>query len=370
MSLNKLLEGQLKYMNSYYEVIAVSSDEKGLKKVGVKEGVATYTVEMTRKITPLKDIKALFKLYFFLKNEKPTIVHTHTPKAGIIGMLASKLANTPVRLHTVAGLPLLEATGTNRKILNFVEKLTYRCATKVYPNSFGLKTIIENEKFTKSSKLKVIGNGSSNGIDTEYFSKDKIEKETLQSVKKELGISENDFIFIFVGRIVGDKGINELVEAFNNLCEKHKNIKLLLVGSFEEELDPIKSKIKKIIEINKSIITTGYQEDVRPYFALSHILTFPSYREGFPNVVMQAGAMGLPSIVSNINGCNEIITEGINGSIVKTKDVNALQLKMKSYLTDTIKFNETKKQARDIIVQKYQRSVILKALLNEYEKFK
>ena len=369
ISLDKLLEGQLKFMSQYYKVCAISSDEKALKKVGEKEGVNIHVIEMTRKITPIKDIIALFNMYVFLKKEKPYIVHTHTPKAGIIGMIASKLANVPVRLHTVAGLPLLESTGTKRKVLDFIEKLTYSCATKVYPNSFGLKKIIEYEEFTNPYKLKVIGNGSSNGIDTEYFNKENISEALLESKKNQLGISKNDFVFIFVGRIVEDKGINELVEAFCNLIEKHKNIKLLLVGSFEEDLDPVKSETKRLIQNTKNIIATGYKDDVRPYFAASHVLTFPSYREGFPNVVMQAGAMGLSSIVSNINGCNEIITEGINGSIVSVKDVKSLQLKMESYLLDNDKYNTMKKQAREVIVQKYQRSTVLETLLDEYRKF-
>ena len=369
MSLNKLLEGQLNFMNQHYDVIAVSSGDKALKRIGQKEGVSTFNVEMTRKITPLKDLASLVKLYFFFKKQKPRIVHTHTPKAGIIGMLAAKLANVPIRLHTVAGLPLLEAKGFKRKILNYIEKLTYSCANRVYPNSYGLKSIIEQENFTAKEKLKVIGNGSSNGIDTNYFNPRLINENDKESLRADLKVSNKDFVFIFVGRIVSDKGINELVESFNKLSLELNSIKLLLVGPTEADFDPIKEKTKKTINENIKIITTGYQQDVRPYFAISNVLVFPSYREGFPNVVMQAGAMGLPSIVSNINGCNEIIKDNINGSIVMVKSVNSLYDKMKNYAENTEEYKNIQNNTREIIVNKYQRSSFFKALLKEYKTF-
>ena len=152
LSLEKLLEGQLTFMNSFYEVTAISAEKERLEKYGRDNGVRTFWVEMTRAITPLQDLKAVLKLYIFFRKEKPLIVHTHTPKAGIVGMLAARIAGVPIRLHTVAGLPLLETKGIKRKVLNFVEKLTYKMATKVYPNSVGLKDIIISEKFSSESK--------------------------------------------------------------------------------------------------------------------------------------------------------------------------------------------------------------------------
>ena len=164
LSMNVLLKNQLRYMSEYYEVKAVSSPGKLLDEVSKREGVETVPVLMTRAITPIGDLKALWKLYRFMKKEQPLIVHTHTPKAGLLGMLAAKLARVPIRLHTVAGMPLMESTGTKRKILELTEKLTYNCATRVYPNSKNLSEFIIKEKFCKTSKLKVLGNGSSNGI--------------------------------------------------------------------------------------------------------------------------------------------------------------------------------------------------------------
>lgn len=367
ISLEKLLTGQLEFMKTYYDVIAVSSESENLKKYGKKNNLSVFPVEMTRKITPIKDIKAIFRLYSFFKREKPFIVHTHTPKAGLVGMIAAKMAGVPNRLHTVAGLPLLEKTGFLRKILNLVEKLTYSCATKVYPNSNTLKQIIINENFTQNDKLKVFGKGSSNGIDTTYFNPNQISDEVKFSLRGKYKISEDDFVYIFVGRLVKDKGINELAKAFDRLSNENEKIKLLLVGPQEPDLDPLSKEVQSIIWNNNQIISVGYQEDVRPFFAIANVLVFPSYREGFPNVVMQAGAMGLPSIVSDINGCNEIVMEGINGVIVPVKNEEVIFEKMKDILNKEF-YLSLSSASRKEIVENYEREYIWREILNEYKR--
>ena len=368
ISLDKLIAGQMKFMTSHnFEVIGISSPGELLEKVGNNEGIKVEGIKMSRKITPIQDLKAVLKLFRYLKKEKPYIVHTHTPKAGIVGMLASYLAGVPIRLHTVAGLPLMEVREVKRFVLNFVEKLTYKCSTRVYPNSYGLKKIILKNRFTSENKLKVIGNGSSNGIDTSYFDPELFSIKDNEDLKTNLGIKKTDFVFIFVGRIVSDKGINELIEAFDKMSLVEENIKLLLVGPFEDELDPLHKKTKVLINNNNKIILVGYQNDVRPYFSISNCLVFPSYREGFPNVVMQAGAMKLPSIVSDINGCNEIIENNVNGIIITVKDTNAIYNSMKKIYYDKDLFKDVKSKSRNAIKKKYEREVYWGLLLNEYK---
>lgn len=354
-------------MNSHFEVTAVSSDEPYLSEVAKREGVNFHPLEMTRKITPIKDLIAIRKLYRFLRKEKPSIVHTHTPKAGIVGMIASVIAGVPIRLHTVAGLPLMETNGIKRTILNLVEKLTYSCATRVYPNSKGLQDFIIKENLSKASKIKIIGNGSSNGIDTSHF-KDNFDDQFKKDLNQAIGISSRDVVFVFVGRIVGDKGINELVEAFTAIDQTKNSCSLLLVGPFEEELDALNSDTKTTILTHNKIFHVGYQKDVRPYFAIADVLTFPSYREGFPNVVMQAGAMGLPSIVTHINGCNEIITQDVNGIIIPVKDSKSLQDAMVSLLNDKEKRLSLAAHSRSTIVDRYERQQVWDAILQEYQR--
>ncbi|MGI0107057.1 glycosyltransferase family 4 protein [Salinimicrobium sp. WS361] len=366
LSLEKLLEEQLTFMNNYFEVTAVAAEKERLEQYGRNNGVGTFHLEMTREITPGKDLKALFKLYQYLRKNKPEIVHTHTPKAGIVGMMAAKLAGVPVRLHTVAGMPLMETSGTKRKILEQVERLTYNLATKVYPNSEGLKKVILKHNFTKPDRLLVLGEGSSNGIDTAYFNPADFSTEQKRETRRSLNIPSDDLVFIFVGRLVKDKGINELVQAFNRLVSEIENISLLLVGPFEQELDPITDKNFEAIKTHPKIFTTGYQVDVRPYFAIAHVLVFPSYREGFPNVVMQAGAMGLPSVVTDINGCNEIIREEENGLIIPVKDEEALLFALKKLATDAELRKKLAANSRSLITQKYERKIFWDLLLEEY----
>lgn len=368
ISLKVLLKGQMRFMNNYFKVMGVSSGGQDLNAVKDEEGIMVVSIEMSRKITPVKDIRSLWEFYKLCKKEKPQIVHSHTPKAGIVGMLGARFAGVPLRLHTVAGLPLMETNGMKRKILDFVEKLTYTSATNVYPNSKGLYDFILQNKYTSKKKLKVIGQGSSNGIDTGFFSKEKISEEEQAKLKLSLDLQLNDFVFIFVGRLVGDKGINELIQAFKNIQNPSSKTKLLLVGPLESELDPLQTDTLKEIETNPAILSVGFQNDVRPYFAISDALVFPSYREGFPNVVMQAGAMGLPSIVSNINGCNEIIIEGKNGTIVPVKDAVSLQHAMEKIQNDRIFYQMLKINARPMIETRYEQSVVWKALLDEYDK--
>lgn len=367
LSLDKLLGKQLSFMNQFYKVIAISADKKELRRISEKYGVDDHHVEMTREISPFQDLIAVWKLYQFLRKEKPQIVHSHTPKAGIVGMMASYFAGVPHRFHTVAGLPLMEATGIKRKVLNSVEALTYKLATKVYPNSFGLQEIILKEGFCNADKLKVLGNGSSNGIDTQHFNRDQISASTQYQLRSNFKIEPNDFVFIFVGRLVSDKGINEMIVAFKKMQTKLSTVKLLLVGPLETELDALLPETLKEIEKNASIISVGYQDDVRPYFAIANALVFPSYREGFPNVVLQAGAMELPSIVSNINGCNETIAEGENGLIIPAKNVELLKDAMLKMATDKNLYNHLQLNARKKIVKNYEQSVVWEALLQEYK---
>ena len=367
LSLEKLLEGQLGYMASHFDVTAVSAEEQRLREYAEKEGVHYFHVALTRKITPFKDIRAVYKLYRFLQNEKPDIVHTHTPKAGIVGMMAAYLARVPNRIHDVAGLPLMEATGLKRNVLIQVEKLTYFFATHVLPNSKGLQDYILQHRFTTKKKMNILGEGSSNGTNTDYFRDECVEKTEVTKTKEAWKIPKDDFIFVFIRRLVGDKGINELVVAFKALAETKSNCTLLLVGPVEDTLDPLEKHTLVEISKNPKIVTTGFQQDVRNFLALSDALVFPSYREGFPNVVMEAGAMGLPSIVTDINGCNEIIEHGKNGYIVPKKNSIALMDAMLFFLENPVEVAKMQQNARPMIVNRYKREHIWQLILAEYQ---
>lgn len=368
ISLKKLIAGQMRFMSEQgFKVYMISSPYENIDELQARELSEFLAVSMSREISPFEDVIALFKLVRILKKIKPKIVHTHTPKAGFLGMVAARFAGVPIRLHTVAGLPLMETNGVKRKILEWVEKFTYSCAVMVYPNSKNLEQFIVESKFCKSSKLKVIGNGSSNGIDTAFFTATTELRNVAAQLRKQYDISENDFVYIFVGRLVRDKGIEELVAAFSEISSKHNGVWLLLVGPFEHELDPLSEACGNEIKKNPHILAVGYKDDVRPYLMMANTLVFPSYREGFPNVPLQAGCFDLPSIVTNINGCDEIIEDHKNGLIVPVKDSAALRAAMTLILTDNSLYRILRSNARKMVVDRYEQKVMWHLILLEYQ---
>jgi glycosyltransferase involved in cell wall biosynthesis len=367
MSLNYLLKGQLSFLNEHYEVIAVSGEDDHLQEVRERENVRTENVKIQRTISLLKDLKSLWVLYFLFRKEKPQIVHSITPKAGLLSMLAAKMTGVPIRIHTFTGLIFPEKRGFLQQILILMDCLICFCATDIFPEGEGVKRDLIKYKIT-SKPLKIIANGNVNGIDTAYFSEDQVLLSEREVLKKELGIDSNDFVFIFVGRLVGDKGINELVSVFKEVTSQNKNVKLVLVGPLESELDRLNSQTLKEIENNDAILSVGFKKDVRTYFAISDVLVFPSYREGFPNVVLQAGAMGLPAIVTNINGSNEIIKAGINGLIIEAKDKVALQQAMQELMKDKRLYETLKFNARELITSRYEQKMVWEHLLLEYKR--
>ncbi len=371
MSLNILLKGQLRYLNQFYEVTAISGSGKDLEEVRQREEVKIKAIEMSREISIFKDFKALIKLYRYFKKEKPDIVHSITPKAGLLSMIAARLAGVPVRMHTFTGLIFPYRKGVLKFILIWMDRLLAESATHIYPEGKGVKKDLEHYRIT-SKPLKIIANGNVNGIDAAYFNTSQVSVLAQENLRNSLGIREHDFVFIFVGRLVRDKGINELVAAFKKITEEHqlnlhtKQPKLVLVGPLEQDLDPLKSETLIEIQSNPHIISVGFQAEVRSYFAISNALVFPSYREGFPNVVLQGLAMELPAIVTNINGCNEIISRGKNGIIIAVKEDVALRTAMTQILNYNYLYGKLKSKTRSSILT-YEQKIVWKALLAEYK---
>ena len=361
MSLNLLLQGQLKMLSADYEVVAVSSPGKDLEEVALREGVRTVAIPMERRISPLKDLVSLYQLMVLFRKEKPWMVHSLTPKAGLLAMLASRLCRVPVRIHTFTGLVFPSTTGLKRQLLMATDRLTCACATLVNPEGKGVKRDLEHFDITKKP-LYIIGNGNINGIDLDYFCR------TPEVMEQAATYREPDCTtYCFVGRMVGDKGINELITAFTHLYQSHPECRLLLVGPFEEKLDPVRPETRSAIEHHAAIRFVGWQDDIRPFLAASDIFVFPSYREGFPNVVLQAGAMDLPSIVTNINGCNEIISDGVNGLIIPPKDAEQLEAAMQQLLVDLPRRQRMARKARLWIAERYERKALWEKLKKVYQ---
>ena len=360
-SLETLLKGQLKMLSEYYEVVAVSSPGEKMKVLEEREGVRTVSIPMERRISLVKDFISLLRLIVLFAKERPDMVHSITPKAGLLSMLAAWITRVPVRMHTFTGLVFPTATGKMQKLLIAMDRLICFCATHINPEGEGVKRDLVNYNIT-SKPLHIIANGNVNGIDLEYFDKTPEVVEKACSYKK-----EGTFTFCFVGRMVRDKGINELVHSFLRLYQKDERVRLLLVGPFEKELDPVLPEVEEHILHHPGICYMGYQNDVRPFLVASDALVFPSYREGFPNVVIQAGAMGLPAIVTDINGCNEIVLPDLNGVIIPSKDEQALYESMKYFASHPVEVEKMAANARPLIASRYEQRIVWNALLDEYK---
>ena len=369
ISLKFLITGQMKYMSEHgFDVTMMSAEGPEIKEVVDREGCPHVIVPLTRQITPIADLRALWILYRKLKSIKPEIVHSHTPKAGLIGMLAAKMAGVPLRLHTVAGLPLEATTGMKRKILLAVEKFTYACCTEVWPNSNSLKNFISQHRLTSESKLRIIGNGSSNGIDTSEFNKDSLDNQILKEIKSTIKYDDQNTYLLFVGRMVRDKGVEELITMFKKLKAEHERLKLILVGPLEAHLDPLSRETLQFIESDEDVIATGFSNQVKYFMYLADLFIFPSHREGFPNVPMQAGLMDCPVVASRITGNVDIIKDPIDGLLHEKSNVGDLYKKVDDSLRNRKESQIRAKNLKEKIVSKFERSILHEKILLEYKR--
>lgn len=364
VSMNIILKGQLSFMNQFFEVVGVTKkDDKHYSEVSKREGIRMIPIDFARMISPYRDLKVLIELYFILRREKPEIVHTQTPKAGLLGLLAAKMAGIQIRVHTIGGIPWMESKGVKRTLLKMFEKFTYSLANRVYPNSRGLESFILNEAICKPQKIKVLGNGGSNGINTDYFISDLDQRVLL---REKYNIDDETTVLGFVGRIAKEKGINELLDVFEELKLKYK-LKILLIGLFEQTNGILGNEVRSKIETHPDILFLGRFDDVRPYYSMMDIFVFPSYREGFPNAVLEACSMGLPIIATDINGCNEIIEDEVNGLLIQPKSRSSL----KNALIKLIESHELRcnlaREGRLKVLNLFKREILFNAIKGEYE---
>lgn len=364
LSLNMFCRGMLCQLSAKYEVIGLASPGKELEEVAQREGVRTIAVPMERHISIMKDCKSLLKMLKVIRQEKPTMVHSMTPKAGLLCMIAAWICKVPVRIHTFTGLVFPTATGLKRKILMATDWLTCACATHIIPEGEGVKNDLLQNGITKKP-LKVLGYGNVRGVDMQFYSL----REDVRWKMEELHLVKSDvFTFLFVGRIVKDKGINELLWAMDRISGIVP-ARLILVGPYEDNLDPINEESRKIIKENSAIEIVGSKsgDELLAYYAAADCFVMPSFREGFPNTVLEAGAMGLPSIVTDINGSREIIVEGQNGIIVPSKNSDALFDAMMNIMRDKSARERMAGNARQMIADRFEQGFVRKCLYDFYD---
>ena len=366
LSLDIFCRGLLRELSEEYQIVVVSSPLPELDSIARREGVRTLAVPMQRKIAPLRDLASLIRMALVFRKEKPDMVHSITPKAGLLSMVAAWLTRVPVRVHTFTGLVFPYVKGVKRPLLWFTDHLTAACATHVIPEGEGVRNDLLSHKVTHKS-LKVLGNGNMRGVDLSYYQRTADVLEKASALRRQFGISGSDFVFLFVGRLDYDKGIDELLRAFNRLTNEGAAAHLLLAGAEDPDGKPLMESTRQLMAVSPNVhLSDGWLEDVRPWYAAADALVHPSYREGFPNVVIEAGAMELASIVTDINGSREIIREDENGVIIRSHDEAALYEAMKAFIQHPDKVYRMASLARAQVADRYEQSYVRQCLKNFY----
>lgn len=368
LSLNIFCRGLLSELAADYDTVAICSPGDGFDEIAPREGVRTIAVPMKRAISPLSDLKSLVRLIKILRREKPDIIHSITPKAGLLAMVAARVAGVPLRIHTFTGLVFPTAKGFRRRLLMFTDRLTSFYATHIIPEGEGVMNDLYAFGITRKP-MRVLGNGNIRGIDLTFYTRTPELIDEAEGIRRTLSIPPEAFVFIFAGRIVADKGIRELITAFESLAGHNPSVHLLLIGDTEPESDPLDySTVSAMRALCASgrLSVVGWQDDIRPWYAAADALVFPSYREGFPNVVIEAGAMSLPSIVTDINGSREIIQNMVNGTIIPAHDAEALLAAMSTFAQQRELTARLASRARDMVASRYEQTFVRNCLKDFY----
>jgi glycosyltransferase involved in cell wall biosynthesis len=360
-----ILKGQPKWLAQHFDVTLASSLDFKTPIVEENEGMHVQTVQMSRGINPLQDIKSIWTMVGLMRRVRPDVVHSYTPKAGLIAMISGLIVRVPVRIHTFTGLIFPTATGFKKRILMSVDRLICRAATHVVPESQGVKYDLVSARITTKT-LDIIGNGNIAGVDVSHFDplsdNVKVAKDKLVTTH---AIPESAIVFGFVGRLNRDKGLDELAAAFDMLADE--NTWLMCAGDVDKTAPPSGATLQ-MLKNHPRVVLTGFLSDIRGLLARSDAVVLPSYREGFPNVLLQAGAMATPLIGTDISGSSEIIQEGRNGFIVPVKDAPALAQAFRA-LVAMPKQERTQmgRHGRERVASLYEQSVLRAALLEFYQ---
>lgn len=329
------LRGQVGYMQGLgYTVSVVTSPGEQLDAFAEHERVASFAVPMPRRVTPLADLKTVGRLWRIFREVKPEIVHAHTPKGGLLGMIGASLAGVPVRVYHMRGLPLVTATGPKRALLVATERVSCALASRVICVSHSLREVALAEGLCAPDDIVVMRAGSGNGVDSDgRFNPARLPAGARGRVRAELGVPDDALVLGFVGRLVKDKGVVELAAAWKALRARHPALHLVLVGPWEEQ-DPVPADVRAGLEADERVHFVGFTRDTAAMYAAMDLVTLPTYREGFPNVPLEAASMGLPVVATRVPGCVDAVADERTGTLVPAADARALEAALERYVAD------------------------------------
>jgi glycosyltransferase involved in cell wall biosynthesis len=349
-----------------YELTVVTSPGDGLETFANREGVAARAIRMPRRISPGEDAKSLAQLVGLLRQIRPDIVHAHTPKGGLLGMIAATLAGVPVRIYHMRGLPFVTAVGAPRALLKLTERTSCALAMQVIAVSPSLRDVAVAERLCARRKIRVLAGGSGNGVNCERFDPNRVGADVRRQWRAKLGVDDGAPVIGFVGRLVRDKGVVELADAFVEVKRRHPRAHLVVGGVFEER-DPVPAATRRMLEEDPRVHLCGYVEDTASLYAMMDVLALPTYREGFPNVPLEAAAMRLPVVTTRVPGCIDAVVDGTTGTLVEARDSRALAAALNAYLADADLRVRHGTAGRARVETSFRREAIWTALIDLYD---
>ncbi len=366
----RFLRGQIGYLRDRgFQIHVLASPDPFLYRFAAEEKVSAHAIEMTRRISPLQDLRSLSRILSVIREIRPDIVHAHTPKGGLLGMLGAWLERVPVRIYHVHGLRFITAQGLTQTLLRLSEKFTCSSAHSVLCVSPSLHSQLTNERLCSRKKSRVLHNGSITGVPAEtVFNPARYSASTREQIRQRYGIPAHVLVIGFVGRVVRDKGILELVTAWQQLREMHPETYLLIVGPIEAQ-DPVPEELVLILKNDNRVRFTGrvVQELPQLYLAMD-LLVLPTYREGFGMVLIEAAAMELPVVATRIPGCVDAVRENLTGTLVPPHDAGALFTALDDYLRNPETRRQHGRAGREWVKRDFVPEQLWAAQLREYER--
>jgi len=356
------LTGRLRALREAgFRVTLVSSPGALLDHTAAREGVASIAIPIKREIAPLADLVSLVRLWWLLVMLKPDMTEFSTPKAGLLGTLAARLAGVPARVYMLRGLKVESSTGIKRRILLSSERVAAACAQVVLCNSHSLRAEARALGVAPPAKLNLLGEGSSNGVDVVRFSPGP------SDVRDRLGLSREALIVGFVGRLTRDKGVPELIEAFDTILRGERNAHLLLMGWFDAAEDALNAEMRARIEKHPRIHCTGFVADTAPYYRAMDLMVLPTWREGFPNVVLEAAATGIPVVTTIATGSRDSVVPEVTGLLIPPGYPAAISEAVLKLLRDPVRRGRMGDAAREWVVKHYSNERVLRLIAAFYK---
>lgn len=349
-----------------FEVHALSSPGEALDRFARDMSIDVHPALMPRRITPLVDLTAVRQIVQVIRDVRPTIVDAHTPKGGLLAMIAATLCRVPVRIYHQHGLPFMTATAPRRNLLRWTERTSCRLAHQVLCVSESIREVAIAEGLTRPERINVLKQGSIDGIEAQTkFNPGRISAESALLVRARYRIPDRAPLIGFVGRIVRDKGLIELTQAWRVLRAECPSLHLLIAGPFESQ-DPIPADVEATLRSDPRIHLTGMVHDMPGIYRILDLLVLPTYREGFPASLLEAAAMELPVIATRIPGCVDAVRDGETGLLVPIRDAQALTTAIRTYLGDPVRRHQHGVNARRRALRDFDPEMVRDALYQEY----